>query len=78
MNICMKMDFQGYILWRDRASRVEPREIRPCITICSAWTFCYGDEENGHCACTSGHLTTANQSEIRKAYLVSVFKNLYV
>ena len=34
--------------------------------------FCYSDEENGHCACTSGHLTTANQSEIRKAYLVSV------
>lgn len=33
--------------------------------------FCYGDEENGHRACTSGHLTTANQSEIRKAYLVS-------
>ena len=28
-------------------------------------TLCYGDEENGHCACTSGHLTTANQSEIR-------------
>ena len=34
--------------------------------------FCDGDEENGHCACTNGHLTTANQSEIRKAYLVSV------
>ena len=34
--------------------------------------FCYGDEENGHRACTNGHLTTANQSEIRKAYLVSV------
>ena len=33
--------------------------------------FCYGDEENGHRACTNGHLTTANQSEIRKAYLVS-------
>ena len=36
------------------------------------WVFCYGDEENGHRACTSEHLTTANQSEIRKAYLVSV------
>ena len=23
--------------------------------------FCYGNEENGHCACTSRHLTTANQ-----------------
>ena len=34
--------------------------------------FCYGNEENGHHACMNGHLTTANQSEIRKAYLVSV------
>ena len=34
--------------------------------------FCYGNEENGHCACASRHLTTANQSGIRKAYLVSV------
>ena len=39
--------------------------------------FCYGDEENGHCACTSVHLTTANQSEIREAYLVSV-RNLFL
>ena len=41
--------------------------------------FCYGDEENEHCACTSVHLTTANQSEIRKAYLASVIatKNGY-
>ena len=31
--------------------------------------FCYGDEEKGHRACTSKHLTTANQSEIRKAYI---------
>ncbi|MCI5872495.1 MAG: hypothetical protein PUJ55_01120 [Clostridiales bacterium] len=38
-------------------------------------SFCYGDEENGHRACTSEHLTTANQSEIRKAYLVSVKKS---
>ena len=38
----------------------------------SASLFCYGDEENGHCARASGHLTTANQSEIRKAYLISV------
>lgn len=37
-------------------------------------SFCYGDEENGHRACTSEHLTTANQSETRKAYLVSVKK----
>ena len=34
--------------------------------------FCYGDEENGHRACTNEHLTTANQSVIRKAYHVSV------
>ena len=36
------------------------------------WIFCYGDEENGHRACTNEHLTTANQSEIREKYLVSV------
>ena len=34
--------------------------------------FCHGDEENGHHACMDGHLTTADQSEIRKANLVSV------
>ena len=34
--------------------------------------FCHGDEENGHHACMNGHLTTADQSEIRKANLVSV------
>ena len=28
--------------------------------------FCYGDEESGHCACTSGHLTTANHEEEAK------------
>lgn len=28
--------------------------------------------QNGHRACTNGHLTTADQSEIRKAYPVSV------
>ena len=34
--------------------------------------FCYGNEENGSHACMNWHLTTANQSEIREAYLVSV------
>ena len=34
--------------------------------------FCHSDEENGHHACMNGHLTTADQSEIRKANLVSV------
>ena len=34
--------------------------------------FCYGDEASEHHACMNGHLPTANQSEIRKAYLVSV------
>ena len=29
------------------------------------FSFCYGDEENGCCACTYENLTTANQSEIR-------------
>ena len=32
--------------------------------------FCYGDEENARIYAM--HLTTANQSEIRRAYLVSV------
>ena len=32
----------------------------------------HGDEENEHRARTNGHLTTADQSEIRKAYLASV------
>ena len=34
--------------------------------------FCHGDEENGHRACTNRHLSTADQSEIRKTHLVSV------
>ena len=34
--------------------------------------FCHSDEENGHHACMNGYLTTADQSEIRKANLVSV------
>ena len=32
--------------------------------------LCYGDEENARIYAV--HLTTANQSEIRRAYLVSV------
>ena len=39
--------------------------------------FCYGDEENGHRACTSDHLTTANQSEIHRAYLFSAWKEVH-
>lgn len=35
--------------------------------------FCYGDEENARIYAV--HLTTANQSEIRRAYLVSVIGN---
>ena len=34
--------------------------------------FCHGDEKNGNRACTNEHLTTADQSVVRKAYLVSV------
>ena len=34
--------------------------------------FCYGDEENARIYAV--HLTTANQSEIRRAHLVSVSK----
>ena len=29
----------------------------------------YGDEGNGHCACTGGHLTTANQCERSEAHV---------
>ena len=39
--------------------------------LCAIRLFCHGDEENGHHACRNGHLKTADQSEIRKAYLVS-------
>ena len=42
----------------------------------SAGIFCYGDEENARRACTHEYLTTANQSEIRKAYLDSVVETL--
>ena len=35
--------------------------------------LCYGDEENARIYAV--HLTTANQSEIRRAYLVSVIGN---
>ena len=35
-------------------------------------SFCGSDESGGHHACMNGHLTTANQSEIRFANLVSV------
>ena len=38
---------------------------RKCLPL-----FCYGDEENARIYAV--HLTTANQSEIRRAYLVSV------
>ena len=37
--------------------------------------FCYGDEENARIYAV--HLTTANQSEIRRAYLVSVCKDAH-
>ena len=36
--------------------------------------FC-GDEENGRCSCINGNSTTADQSEIRKANLVSVLSD---
>ena len=37
--------------------------------------LCYGDEENARIYAV--HLTTANQSEIRRAYLVSVCKDVH-
>ena len=45
-----------------------------CVTAADSNTlsaFCYGDEENARIYAV--HLTTANQSEIRRAYLVSVY-----
>ena len=41
-----------------------------------AISFCYGDEENARIYAV--HLTTVNQSEIRRAYLVSVVMVIYV
>ena len=40
--------------------------------------LCYGDEENGHRARTNGHLATVNQSEIHRAYCVSVQKDIKI
>ena len=34
--------------------------------------LCHSNEENGCYACINGHLTTADQSEIRSANLVSL------
>lgn len=47
------------------------------MRLCELWVtiFCCGDEENGRCACTNGNSTTADQSEIRKANLVSVLSD---
>ena len=42
------------------------------VRVCEAHFCSYGDEESVHRECANEHLTTANQSEIRKAYLVSV------
>ena len=46
--------------------------VRRCVSGNRDTPFCYGNEENSHHACMNGYLTTANQSEIRRAYLVSV------
>ena len=40
------------------------------------FVLCYGDEENARIYAV--HLTTANQSEIRRAHLVSVFANFQI
>ena len=47
-----------------------PGGTRQCIFNGRCVVFCYGDEENARIYAV--HLTTANQSEIRRAYLVSV------
>ena len=41
---------------------------RKCLPL-----FCYGDEENARIYAV--HLTAANQREIRRAYLVSVYNS---
>lgn len=38
--------------------------------------LCYGDEENGQCACTGVHLTTANQLIEHALRVLSLFRNL--
>ena len=50
-----------------------PGETRQCIFNGRCVVFCYGDEKNARIYAV--HLTTANQSEIRRAYLVSVIGN---
>ena len=52
-----------------------PGGTRQCIFNGRCVVFCYGDEENARIYAV--HLTTANQSEIRRAYLVSVCRILY-
>ena len=54
-----------------KAAIVIPVAIKFMPALKSAGIFCYGDEENARRACTHEYLTTANQSEIRKAYLDS-------
>ena len=44
--------------------------LSPCRLPIGEPALCYGDEENARIYAV--HLTTANQSEIRRAYLVSV------
>ena len=46
-----------------------PGGTRQCIFNGRRVVFCYGDEENARIYAV--HLTTANQSEIRRAHLVS-------
>ena len=50
--------------------------LSPCRLPIGEPALCYGDEENAHIYAV--HLTTANQSEIRKAYLVSAKLYFYV
>ena len=54
----------------DYEREYNPGGTRQCIFNGRCVVFCYGDEENARIYAV--HLTTANQSEIRRAYLVSV------
>ena len=63
--LSLRSALNGHPLDAQRPSRLRGRGVEVGLPT----LFCHGDEENGHRACTNGHLTTADQSEIRKAYL---------
>ena len=64
-------DNQGKYIWmRIMKGKIIRAGQDSASSMEGALSFCYGDEENARIYAV--HLTTANQSEIRRAYLVSV------